>query len=535
MKGSGYEVVSAANGAEALEKLRSEGADMIVSDILMPVMDGFKLCKEVRADNTLKDIPLVFYTATYKDARDEELALKLGADRYLIKPMEPNKLLKILQEVMRDTEKGKVVPKKPVSEEKEEEVFKLYSERLVSKLEKKMLELEKEVTERKLAEEKIKHLNLMLRAIRKVNQLIVVEKDPIRLLQGVCDNLIENRGYNSVWIAILDESGKLVNSAEAGLGKEFMPLEERLKSGDLPYCGRKTLSKSGVVVIKDPSSSCTGCPLSEKFHDAVAMSIRLEYEEKVYGMLVVSIPAGFVIDEEEQSLFVEVAGDIAFALHDMEIEEERNQAEEKFSKAFISSPDPVTITSMQTGRLIEVNDGFEQLLGFGRAEAIGKTTIDLELWADSGDRDTVISILKSERRLRNHITKLRTKSGKIIDCELSMELIEISGEQCLLAITRDITDRKQAEESLRWELNVNTSLAELSNALITPSSTIKSITEIVLNSAKFLTNSKHGYVGSIDPKTAELVTHTITKMMGKECKVSDKDKRIVFTSGQDGR
>ena len=67
----------------------------------------------------LKDIPLVFYTATYKDKRDEELALKLGADRYLIKPMEPDKLLKILQDLMRDVEKGKVVPKKPVLEEKE--------------------------------------------------------------------------------------------------------------------------------------------------------------------------------------------------------------------------------------------------------------------------------------------------------------------------------------------------------------------------------------------------------------------------------
>ena len=332
LKGSGYEVVSAANGAEALEKIRSEGADMIISDILMPVMDGFKLCKKVRADNALKHIPLVFYTATYKDKRDEELALKLGADMYLIKPMEPDKLLKILQDLMRNVEKGKVVPKKPVLEEKEEEVFKLYSERLIVKLEKKMLDLEKEVTERKQAEEKIKNLNLMLRAIRKVNQLIVVEKDLLRLLQGVCDNLIENRGYHCAWIAILDESGRLVNSAETGLGKDFLPLVERLKSGDLPYCGRKTLSKSGVVVIKDPSSSCPDCPLSEKFHDAEEMSIRLEYEEKVYGMLVVSIPAGFVIDEEEQSLFVEIAGDIAFALHDMELEEKRKRAEEALRK-----------------------------------------------------------------------------------------------------------------------------------------------------------------------------------------------------------
>ena len=153
LKGSGYEVVSAVNGAEALEKIRSDGADMIISDVLMPVMDGFKLCKEVQADNTLKDTPFVFYTSEYKNKRDEELALKLGADRYILKPMEPDKLLKILQDVMRDVEKGEEVPKKPVSEKKEEEILKLYSERLVEKLEKQMIELEREVANRKRAEE----------------------------------------------------------------------------------------------------------------------------------------------------------------------------------------------------------------------------------------------------------------------------------------------------------------------------------------------------------------------------------------------
>jgi len=156
LKGSGYEVVTAGNGAEALEKLHTESVDLIVSDILMPVMDGFQLCRKVKENDELKNIPFIFYTATYTDRKDEELALKLGSYKFIRKPAEPDEFIKIIQDMTRDVEKGKVVPKKPTIEE--EEAFKLYSERLVSKLEKKMLDLEREVTERKRMEEEARKL-----------------------------------------------------------------------------------------------------------------------------------------------------------------------------------------------------------------------------------------------------------------------------------------------------------------------------------------------------------------------------------------
>ena len=155
LKGGGYEVVSAGNGAEALEKLRTESIDIIISDVLMPAMDGFKFCKEVKEKDELKNIPFIFYTATYKDEREEKLASKLGADKYILKPAEPEELIKIIQGMLRDVEEGKFEPMKPALEEKEE-VMKLYNERLISKLEKKMLELEREVAERKRAEDQIK-------------------------------------------------------------------------------------------------------------------------------------------------------------------------------------------------------------------------------------------------------------------------------------------------------------------------------------------------------------------------------------------
>jgi len=209
LKGSGYEVVTAVNGAEALEKLRAEGFDMIISDVLMPVMDGYRLCRECKKDEKLKNIPFVFYTATYKDERDEELSSKLGAERFIRKPIEPDEFIKIILGVIRDIEEGRAVPKKP-DVEVGEEVFRLYSERLVKKLEKKMLDLEAEVTERKQAQAEVERLNRVLRTIRNVNQLIVKEKERDKLLKSTCATLVKNRDYESACICLFDESGMLV-------------------------------------------------------------------------------------------------------------------------------------------------------------------------------------------------------------------------------------------------------------------------------------------------------------------------------------
>src|SRR5687768_6381062 len=89
LEGHGYEVAEAANGAEALEIATRDPPDMIVADILMPVLDGFSLCRQWRRDAQLKKIPFVFYSGTYTDPRDQAFALSLGADRYIIKPIEP--------------------------------------------------------------------------------------------------------------------------------------------------------------------------------------------------------------------------------------------------------------------------------------------------------------------------------------------------------------------------------------------------------------------------------------------------------------
>jgi response regulator RpfG family c-di-GMP phosphodiesterase len=154
LQASGYEVETATNGVEALERLRAGDFDMIVSDILMPVMDGFRFCQECKRDEKLRDIPFVFHTATYKDAGDEDLALQIGADRFVRKPSEPEDFLRTVEGLFRDVVEGKTGPGQRVVRD-EKEVLELYNERLVVQLETKVAELEAENARRKQAQERL--------------------------------------------------------------------------------------------------------------------------------------------------------------------------------------------------------------------------------------------------------------------------------------------------------------------------------------------------------------------------------------------
>jgi PAS domain S-box-containing protein len=142
LEGAGYGVISARNGKEALEHLREGTFAVIVSDILMPVMDGFQLCRECKTNPEWARIPFVIYTATYTEKKDEEFALTLGADRFVVKPQEPERFLKIIKEVLDlPRHRANAVAKSPSPDENA--YLSIYNKRVVRKLEKKVADLER--------------------------------------------------------------------------------------------------------------------------------------------------------------------------------------------------------------------------------------------------------------------------------------------------------------------------------------------------------------------------------------------------------
>jgi PAS domain S-box-containing protein len=153
LEGAGHRVVSAQNGKEALERLSEGTFDVIVSDVLMPVMDGFQLCRECKSRPEWREIPFLFYTATYTEKKDEAFALSLGADAYILKPQEPEVFLEIIAGILELPElRGGSAPKDGGLDEMS--YLAEHNRRLVEKLEKKMTALEETNRSLQASEEK---------------------------------------------------------------------------------------------------------------------------------------------------------------------------------------------------------------------------------------------------------------------------------------------------------------------------------------------------------------------------------------------
>ena len=199
---------------------------------------------------------------------------------------------------------------------------------------------------------------------------------------------------------------------------------------------RQLEEKDEVELVGSPSPIWLGVPLKTP--------------NGVTGVVVVqSYTDATAYSEKDLDLMTFVSGHIAMAIERKQAEEALRLSEERFSKAFNASPIILTVTSLAEGRFLNVNDSFLRTTGFRREEVMGRTSLELNLWPEPGDRAKLYQAVQEHGSAHNLELYFRMKSGEMRLLRYSAETITVAQEPCLLVVAEDITERKRAEEALR--------------------------------------------------------------------------------------
>ncbi len=197
-------------------------------------------------------------------------------------------------------------------------------------------------------------------------------------------------------------------------------------------------------IFTGQSEPCPGCPLLDtvkhgRSHSAVIHHERLDTTFRVSSSHILS-------EREGEGYLVHVATDIT-----QNIESERiyRESEERFAKAFQSNPAPMTISEIDSGLFIDVNQKWLDMLGYSREEIIGKTSVQIGLWGDSEVRDEMIAVLRLKKSFKEKPVRFRTKGGQIRFAHWFAEVISIDGRNMMLSLIHDITEREEAAKNLR--------------------------------------------------------------------------------------
>ena len=185
------------------------------------------------------------------------------------------------------------------------------------------------ITEHKQAEQRITHLNHLLRSIRDINQLIVRERDPEVLIREGCRLIVDTRGYSAALIVLTDMNDHPINWSGSGTTSFIEPLNEMLERHELPpCCGPPNVSPEGIF-IKDRSTGCRQCLVVDKCPETSSLCTPLIYENIVHGYIIVLMDHDLVVDGEELTLFTEMAKDIAYAINFLQLGVAHESSEHK--------------------------------------------------------------------------------------------------------------------------------------------------------------------------------------------------------------
>jgi len=412
LEGENHQVLEAADGLEALEILGIEKVDVVISDILMPRMDGYRLCYEVRAKRQFCGLPFIFYTATYTSASDEKLALDMGGDKFLTKPAHASDIIRAIKEAIAVKRR----PFKPAELSDDLNLMKEYNQQLVSKLEERNTELASRNEELIVSE-------------RSYRRLFEAARDGILILDVGSGRIVEANPFIATLLGLSPEEmiGKTVG--------ELSPFKD-IESNQLML---EKLQRQGYVRYEDlPLEAIDGHKIDVEFVCNV-------YE--VGNKEVIQCNIRDITERKKAEQKLKLLSTCVARLNDVVVITEA---------APLDDPGP---------RVVFVNDAFERVTGYKTSEIVGQSPRFLQgVKTDPRIVAEIRLALELRQPIRRQIINYK-KDGTEYWMDIDIVPIFGAGGQCthFAAIERDITEAKVIEAQLLWktaffEAQVNSAL-----------------------------------------------------------------------------
>lgn len=462
-EGKGYGTIKASDGNEALDKLHEEKVDLIITDSLMPRMDGFQFCYEVKKTDDLKNIPLIFYSGTYADEDSKNLALRLGAELYLIKPLDPEKIIKHVEDIFQKEAKGE--KKKDIKVMSENEFLRSHQQRLVQKLQVEV--------KAKGEEQEVLKKDLIL--VNKINLAANKGNDLLELIRLITDETKKSFSSTGLAVYLYDREKNSLVLQNVNIPKGLLSLVTKvMKVGskvdiklkeDSIY--KKVIDSGEALILKDPNDikkitlehvqNKAQVPLANLASKLIKVKstilVPMLLDEDLIGVLDISRDS--VFSEEERRRITMIANQLAGIIKRKNLEDSSIRNEEYLNLVF-NSTDAGIVTFDSDGRLKTVNKAALTLVDLEEKDLLGKRPEDLvgELTVDN---KTKVSLLKnfaptvfSGKAVEPFEWEFTTKKGKkrIVSTSVS-PVTKRSKFLGLIAILRDVTSQKKAEDKFR--------------------------------------------------------------------------------------
>jgi PAS domain S-box-containing protein len=450
-----FEVVTASNGIEALKVMDRSMVDAVISDVLMPRMDGYRLCHEVRTSSRLKAVPFIVYTATYTSPSDEKVALDFGADKFLKKPASPEEIIGALHEVMKEAV-GR--PGKELQRPQELLAMREYSEALVRKLEESNLEYteaNKMLEERTvLAEfngeiaEALTHKGLLPEILRLCTEAMVHHLDA---------------AFARIW-TYNKKDHVLELQASAGMYTHINGTHARVPIGQF---------KIGLIASERTAHLTNSVIGDARVHDQqwakregmVAFAgYPLIVEERLVGVM--AMFAKKPLSQNTLDAMASVANGIAAGIERKITENELRQSEERF-RELAENINEVFFSINADGSVLHyVSPAYEHVFG-RQKETLYQNPHDWLNAVHPGDRPRVEQANQSHPEAFNDEYRIVRPDGQLRWIHARTFPVKNSAGKLVrsVGLAEDITERKRAEEKVQQNLERIRALHEIDVAI----------------------------------------------------------------------